>query len=193
MTTVPSLEFGPVRKDNLPVLIEDLSFLQKALPVQIDGMIGLDVLGQSTFVIDYAAREIRFGAAPSMPVSITLQLRQELPIVDATVNHAIVHLLFDTAASSLIMFEQVAVPVAGSKITGPQPPPKPIGDSDRKPVRLTSFSLGAAEFGREPAFMVHNTRNAGHDFDGLMSPAALGITRIAIDLGQGKLAFTRER
>ncbi len=40
--------------------------------------------------------------------------------------------------------------------------------------------------------MVHNLRDAGHDFDGLMSPAALGITRIAIDLHQGTLAFTRE-
>jgi hypothetical protein len=65
------------------------------------------------------------------------------------------------------------------------------GESVRKPVRLTSFTLGAAEFGHEPAFMVHNLRDAGHDFDGLMSPAAPGITRIAVDLGQGKLAFTR--
>ncbi len=128
--TVPTLQFGPIQKDNLPVLIEDLSFLQKALPVQIDGMIGLDVLGQNTFVIDYASREIRFGPAPAMPGSIPLQMKEGLAIVDATVNHTPVHLLLDTGAPSLILFEQAAVPISGSKVSGPQSPPRPIGDSD---------------------------------------------------------------
>jgi hypothetical protein len=53
MAIVPSLNFGPMQRDNISVLIEDLSFLQKALPVRVDGVIGLDVLGQSAFVIDY--------------------------------------------------------------------------------------------------------------------------------------------
>jgi len=34
-------------------------------------------------------------------------------------------------------------------------------------------------------------RQADHGFDGLMSPAALGITRVLIDVGRGKLAFSR--
>ena len=186
MATVPRLEFGPIRSDNLPVLIEDLSFLQKALPVQVDGMIGLDVLGDSTFVIDYALREIRFGPAPSMPVSIPLQLKQGLPIVDATINYVAVHLLLDTGAPSLILFQEMSEPASGASVSS-----KAIGDFDRKQVRLISFQLGVAEFGRKPAFMVHNRRDAGHNFDGLMSPAALGITRLAFDLGRGTLAFAR--
>lgn len=42
--TLPSLELGPMRRDNLPVMVEDLSFFQKVLPVRIDAVIGLDVL-----------------------------------------------------------------------------------------------------------------------------------------------------
>lgn len=189
--TVPNLELGPVRKQNLPVLVEDLGFLRKALPVEIDGIVGLDVLGQDTFVIDYAAREIRFGAEKEMRDSIPLRMQGGLAYVDATVNHAAVHLLLDTGAPSLILFEQAAAPVGGSKIAGPQPSPKPIGGGDRKPVKVNSFALGEAEFGREAAFLVPNQRDAGHDFDGLMSPAALGITRVTVDLGRGMLAFAR--
>ena len=71
---VPSLNFGPMQRDNVPVLIEDLSFLQKALPVRVDGVIGLDVLGQSAFVIDYASREIHFGPSAALPNSLPLRM-----------------------------------------------------------------------------------------------------------------------
>jgi hypothetical protein len=82
----PSLQFGPIHRDNVRVLIEDLSFIQDALPFRIDAIVGLDLLGQSAFVIDYASREIRFGPAPAMPDSIPLQLKDGLAFVDATVN-----------------------------------------------------------------------------------------------------------
>jgi hypothetical protein len=191
--TVPSLEVGPVRKESLPVLVEDLGFLRNVLPVQVDGIVGLDVLGQSAFVIDYAAREIRFGASAAMRDSVPLRMEGGLAYVDATVNHTAVHLLLDTGAPSLILFDQAATPVGGSKIAGPEPAtkPKPVGGGDRKPVKVSNFALGEAQFGREPAFAVQNQRDAGHDFDGLMSPAALGITQVAVDLGRGTLAFAR--
>ncbi|HEY4379146.1 MAG TPA: retropepsin-like aspartic protease [Acidobacteriaceae bacterium] len=190
--TVPELQVGPVRKQNLPVLIEDLGFLQKQFPLQIDGIVGLDVLGTDAFVIDYATREIRFGDLPAMRDSIPLEMKGGLAFVEATVDHAPVHLLFDTGAPSLILFEQTAVPVAGSKISGPLPPPKPIGEFDRKHVQTIRVRLGDTEFGRESAFVVHNPGDAGHGFDGLMSPAALGITRVAVDVARGTLAFARE-
>jgi hypothetical protein len=80
---VPSLNLGPIRRENVPVLIEDLSFFQKALPVRIDGVIGLDVLGQSAFLIDYGARQIHFGSHVVLPISIPLRLVKGLAIVDA--------------------------------------------------------------------------------------------------------------
>jgi len=183
-TTVSSLEFGPIRRSNFPVAVQDLSFLEKALAVRIDGIIGVDMLGSSSFVIDYATREIRFGPARSMPESIPLQIRDGRAIVDATVNHETVHLLLDTAAFSLVLFVEGA--------SSAPPSAKAIVPSDRMPVRLSSFALGEAEFGREAAFLIGNPRDAGHDFDGLMSPVALGMTRIAVDLGGGTLAFSRK-
>lgn len=188
----PNLQFGPIRRDNPPVLIEDLSFLQKTLPVRIDAIVGLDLLGQSTFVIDYASREIRFGPLPSMPGSIPLQMKEGLAIVDAEVNHAPVHLLVDTGSSSLILFnEGKPASVTSVEAGAVQPSSQAIGEFDRKQVRLLSLRLGEVEFTRKPAFVVHSPRDAGHDFDGVVSPAALGITRVAVDLGRGRLAFMR--
>ena len=78
MATAPSLQFGPLRRENLPILIRDLSTLQ--LPIQLDGIVGLDVLGQNTFVIDYASRRISFDPSPSLPASTPSKLPASVPL-----------------------------------------------------------------------------------------------------------------
>ncbi len=189
---VPSVDFGPMRRDNLHVLIEDLSFFQKAFPVHIDAVIGLDVLGQSAFEIDYTSRQIRFGAVPQLANSLPLQIKAGLPIVNAELNHVSIHLLIDTGASSLILFEpSTPRAVSPMKISAVERPPNTIGEAERKQVWLHSLRLGDAQFGQEPAFVVHSHRDGNQDFDGLMSPAALGITKVTIDLGRGVFAFNR--
>ena len=189
--TLPSLEFGPARRDNFHVLIEDLSFFQKAFPVRVDAVVGLDVLGQLPFEIDYTAREIRFGTVPALASSLPLRLRAGLPVIDAQLNHLSVHLLLDTGASSLVLFESSTPrPASPMRVSEVQRAPGTIGEFDRKQVWLASLRLGDTEFGKEPAFLVRNGTDGTRDFDGLISPAALGITKMAIDVGRGVLAFS---
>jgi predicted aspartyl protease len=191
--TVPSLGIGPIRRENLPVLIQDLDFLQKALSVPVDAVIGLVVLGQVSFMVDYTSREIHFGSLTPLPISIPLRMKEGLATVDAELNHAPVHLLLDTGASSLIIFEtRLPRSVSGLSISAVKRSTNLNGNFERKQVWLHSLKLGEAEFGQKPAFVVHDRSDAGRDFDGLMSPAALGITRIAVDLERGVLAFSSE-
>jgi predicted aspartyl protease len=189
---VPSLNLGPISRENVPVLIEDLSFFRKALPVRIDAVIGLDVLGQSAFVIDYGARQIRFGAHAVFPVSIPLRMVEGLPMVDAEVNDIPAHMLVDTGASSLLLFARsMPGPVKEVKISTEQRPPDRIGDFVHKQVSLHSLKLGQAEFLLPPACVVQDASHVGRAFDGLISPAALGMRRVAIDLARGELSFSR--
>jgi predicted aspartyl protease len=189
---VPSLDFGPIQKNNLTVFVEDLSFLEKALPVRIDAIIGLDVLGQSPFVIDYTLRTIHFGRPSPFPISVPLRMKAGLAIVEAEVDHVPISMVVDTGASSLIIFDsrpprsEIRMNVSASPRST-----KSIGDFERKEIKLHSLKFGDAELGREPAFVVQNHRDPGRDFDGLMSPAAMGITRVSIDLERGVLAFSR--
>ncbi len=193
MATAPSVEFGPIRRDNVRVLIKELPFIRGAVPFQIDAIVGLDVLGQSEFEIDYSAREIRFGAPRAMPDSVPLQMENGLVFVDAVVNHTKARLLVDTGAPSLVMFQETAEAKAGVKGGDAQMSTKKIGDFDRRRVREISLRLGEVEFGHEAVFVVPNLRDAGHDFDGVISPAALGFTRVAVDLNQRTMAFSREQ
>jgi predicted aspartyl protease len=192
MTTAPSVGIGPLRRNNLPVFVQDLSFLQRALAVPVDALIGLDVLGQVSFTVDYTSREIHFGSPTTSPISIPLRLKEGLAIVEAELNQAPVHLLVDTGGSSLIIFEtRMPKSVSSVPISGVQRSTSLTGNFERKQVWLHSLKLGEAEFAQEPAFVVRDHIDAGRDFDGLLSPAALGITRITFDLQRGVLAFGR--
>ena len=184
-TLLPSLEFGPVRRSNLQVVTADLSFLQKALPVRIDAIVGLDALGQGSFEIDYTSRTIRFGPAAPMPFSMPLRIEGGFATVEAEVNHEHAHLLLDTGTGSLILFE-----TAG---TAPQndAAARTVGEFESKPTQLRALRLGDAEFGQEPALLVRNPKQTQLNFDGLMAPTALGISRIWIDPPGGVVEFAR--
>jgi len=191
-SVAPSLNVGLMQRENVPVLIEDLSFLQKALPVRVDAIIGLDVLGQTAFVIDYATRQIHLGPLPALPDAIPLHMAGGLAILDAQVNNLPARLLLDTGASSLFLFAR-STPGAISdvRVSAVQQSSNTIGDSERKQVKLHSLRLGTTEFAQEPAFLVPDGSNGGHPFDGLISPAGLGVKRVAIDLARGEAAFSR--
>jgi predicted aspartyl protease len=187
---VPTLQFGPTRKDNLPVLIEDLSFLEHALPVRIDAVIGLDMLGQDGFEIDYIAREIHFGPVRPLKTSLPLHMRDGFAIADAELNHTPAHLLLDTGASSLILFEP-KTSLSNVKVSAVQHSANLVGEFERKQVSLDSLSLGEAEFRQEPAFLVQSRGDGVAGFDGLINPAVLGIRKVAIDPERGLLEFSR--
>ncbi len=77
------------------------------------------------------------------------------------------------------------------RVSEVRPTPGTIGEFDRKQVWLDSLRLGEAEFGKEPAFLVKGAGDGRQNFDGLISPAVLGITKMSIDLGRGVFAFSR--
>jgi len=187
---LPSIELGPLKRSNLQVVTTDLSFFQNSFPVRIDAIVGMDVLGQSAFVIDYSARLIRFGPTPALPVSVPFRLYEGMPIFDVEINHTPVHLLFDTGAGSIILFNRDTQQSSGATAPATMAPQQ-IGNFESKQVWLRTLRLGPEEFRQKPALMTRNPKPSQFDYDGLISPAALGISRVFVDLKGGVLAFSR--
>jgi predicted aspartyl protease len=183
-----SVRLGPLQIDRVPVVIEDLDFFQKAIALPIDGVVGLDVLGQSAFEIDYQAREIRFGIFPKLAYSLNFESRRGLPIVEAELDHVPLRLLVDTGASSLFLFGRSTPRTVSPKKVNLE---KQIGEADSKQVVLHGLQLGEMKFGPEVGYMVRGRSDGIFDFDGLISPAMLGITRLAIDGEHGRMGFSR--
>jgi predicted aspartyl protease len=186
--TATSVRLGPLQIDRLPVVIEDLGFFEKAIALPIDGVVGLDVLGQSAFEINYRSHEIRFGEFPKLAYSLTFERQRGLPIVEAELDHVPLRLLVDTGASSLFLFgRSTPKTVSPKKVSFP----KSIGEAESKQVFLHGLKLGEMEFGPEVGYMVRGRTDGLFDFDGLFSPATMGITRLAIDSANGRVGFSR--
>ena len=189
--TLPNLEVGSLVRENLPVLVEDLSFVQKVVPVHLDGIVGMDVLGQSAFTIDYVAHEIRFGPVNEPTAATPLDLAGGLVFIDATVNDQSARLLLDTGAPSLFLFKRLPAP--GGQTTAFQVSSASIGDHDQKTIRLNSLAVGSTTFSHPLAYFIATPGDSAHNFDGLISPAALGIARISVDLSRREVAFSVRR
>ena len=193
MAIVPELEFGPIRRRSLRILVEDLSFLDRALPLHIDAVIGLDVLGTSAFEIDYTRGRIHFGSFPPLANLLPLRIKAGLPIVDAELNHVAVHLLMDTGAYALLLIEPgPAAPVLPTEVDAVLGSSSLlVGEIQGKRVWLHNLRLGEKEFALKPAFVVHDPGYEERNFDGVISPAALGMGKVAIDVERGVVEFSR--
>ena len=187
---LPTLSFGPVQRSNLPVIVTDLSFFRRILPVRIDAVVGLDVVGQQPFVIDYSAQVIRFGPPPSLPFSIPLRLDRGLVTFDAEIDHARVHLAFDTGVASLVLFDPASKPAYSAEGDAVQEPQN-VGKFPNRATRLRTVIIGDEDFHQKAAILVSNPKPSQLDFDGLMSPPALGLSKVSVDLKGGVLAFGR--
>jgi Aspartyl protease len=187
-TWAPSIELGPVRQFHRPVLVQDLSIFDDTLPVHVDAVIGLDVLGQSPFEVDYRTRRIHFGHLPHLPISVPVSMEKGLAMVDVEVNHSTAHLLFDTGTPSLLIFaSRIPKAISGLKVRLLKRDANQRGSSEYKEVYLPSFHLGQAELIRQQAILVESREEGGRDFDGMLSPAALGLDAFAVDLDRGTL------
>lgn len=186
---LPSLEIGAFRRRNLRAVTADLAFFQKALGVRIDAIVGLDLLGQVRFVIDYPARTIHFGPGPTLAIAVPLWLEQGLPVFGAEIDNRPVHLVFDTGADTIILFKTGIR--QSTKVNGSHQSPRAMGDFASEPIRLRSFRLGDKEFRQKPAQLAPNPKPSQLNFDGIMSPMALGASRVSVDLQKGILAFNR--
>lgn len=185
---LPTLRFGPVEQSDLDIITADLSFFRQDLPVRIDAIVGLDVLGQTPFVIDYSSHTIRFGPSPTLSVTVPLRRDGGLAVFDAEIDHRPVHLVFDTGAGTLVLFNTDAGPRAvPDGASGRENP----ANFESKNLRMRSLRVGSEEFPQKQARLARNPNPSQFGFDGLMSPAALGISRVSVDLAEGVLEFSR--
>jgi len=184
---VPHIQIGAFCADQVRVVTQDFKFVEESLGLSIGGILGLDVLGEVPFTIDYTAREVRFGIQPDLSIKVPLHLKQGLAMVDAAIDQQQMHLMLDTGAPSLFLFRNSNA----SGLRTANVAVSSVGDYDHRAVRLKAVTLGAATFRYPSAFVVPSQHDAGHDFDGLLSPTALGITRLAIDLVRGELEFSK--
>lgn len=177
----PAIRIGPVNRSAVHMGVQDLRFLKAEVGLRVDALIGLDVLGQSSFLIDYDHKRIRFGPAATGTEAVPFAGDPPFVTVDLRVNDRSVRMLVDTGTANLILFENhPANPVVLGSGTDTTPSSSVGGRFNMRAVPIARSMLGSQDLGARQAFLAVDSGNQSQ-FDGLMGISAARVRRITFD------------
>ena len=187
---LPDLQCGPLRRQNLPVMVADFSAISRGLGTRIDAVIGLDVLGATNFTVDYAKRRILFGTALAEHHTAPFASGDQFITVNVKSGGRQLHLLVDTGTPQLVLFENrlrgvdyVPTSVVGTGHNA-------SGNVHFGAVVLPQAKIGTLEVGPQAASVVKSQQDFDNDLDGLMGLSCLRPKRISFDFDRQLLGWS---
>jgi predicted aspartyl protease len=176
---VPEIRLGPLHAMSLPVLVTDLSVVERDLNLPIAGILGMDVLGRASFRLDYGSRLMEFGEIAPMGIRVNLSARADLPIAEIKIDGKLLHMLVDTGSDRLVFFgarsaAEFSPSNAKSMLQG-------NSVAATVPVRSVSpldFEMSGTYFHQDAYFIPDSEEPL---FDGLLSVRSLGIRVLSLD------------
>ncbi|HEY6770115.1 MAG TPA: pepsin/retropepsin-like aspartic protease family protein, partial [Candidatus Sulfotelmatobacter sp.] len=178
--TLSDFQVGPLRRQNVRVMVADFSKIGKGLGVRIDAVIGLDLLGGRSFTVDYTKHRFLFGASPE-PHTAPLIANQQFIAVNLSTGGRQLRLLLDTGTPQLVLFQShlrdldyvfTGTTGSGQNISG---------NVAYGNVILPQASIGTQDVGPRRASIVASQQDVESDFDGLLGISSLRPKRISFD------------
>jgi predicted aspartyl protease len=183
---VPALRIGLLEFLPVSAVVVDLTPIERRLGIRLDAIVGLDVFAGRNFTIDYRLRKLLIGLAAVVGEAIPFELQMEAGapyvVVRMEMNSQFVRLLLDTGSDGITLFAarmQERMPFFEKTGAGKDINAGGAYAVDR--IRVSDARLGGIARGKLKAAMTSSTASGLRDFDGLLGPASLGITRIALD------------
>jgi hypothetical protein len=186
---LPSLRLGALRAESLPVLMEDLSFLQRAIGRKVDGIVGLDVLRRSSFTINYRTREILFGPVETLTFSAPFDTDTPVVTIRTTFQNQNLRLVVDTGGPDLMLFQSRMPDSTRFQELGTEKVADVGGTFPRRRVRIPEVYLGKESIGAQVAFLVDDRKDDGDDFDGVLGVKGPQFWKIAFDFEHRRFSW----
>ncbi|HEY2941897.1 MAG TPA: aspartyl protease family protein [Vicinamibacteria bacterium] len=189
-TVVPSLQFGPIRIESASGLVADLSGFRGLGP--IDAVIGLDLLRQGSFQIDYGSRRITFGPLPDSTESVSFQTLSPLLSVDATIERRPVRLMVDTAGSRLILFsDRMGSRLPRFRYRGRTSILGALGTSRVDSIDLADVRLGETTVPGGDAVLLDGAAAPYAGLDGVLGALSRSLKRVGFDFARNRLQWEK--
>jgi predicted aspartyl protease len=188
--TLPELRLGPLRVESPSVLAADLSFASWS-GTRLDGIVGLDLLGLSSFTLDYAARRIAFGAVEASAAAVPFRTVSPLLTVDVTVGRSEARVVVDTGAARLTLFpKRMGSRLPGFRLKGAVTAHGTGGASQLRDVEVAAVRLGPTEWLRVPALLAEASAPS-FPVDGVLGPRSLPVDRLGFDFVRNQLSWRK--
>ena len=183
---LPQLAWGDVTTTSFSALVLDLSPISKKIGIHGDMLLGLDVLQQASFQVDFRSRKIHFGRNQEPEISIPFVPNVPYVMVEASLDGHSEKLLLDTGADSLAVFadrlpndgQSLRTMGAGRDVSGSVP----FTRSTAKQLRLGNSVVCGA-----PVFSISAMPDSG--YDGALAPRILGASKIYFDFERRRFGW----
>jgi len=178
---IPSVRLGPLTRESMPMLVQDLSFFQSKLGIRIDALIGLDILATSSFEINYANRRIIFGSTTPGSEAVSFKTVPPLVTIEMMLEDQPFRLVLDTGASGLVLFDKRASKKPRTwQVTGEASSWNMSGQFSMQSIQISRSQLGNSGLGGMRAYLTAD-QSQGLGFDGLLGVSILRAAQISFD------------
>jgi hypothetical protein len=183
--TVNEVRFGWIRAVRLPMVMVDLTRLEQLLGTRIDAIIGLDALAGQDISIDYKHRKITRGlsgrARHVLPVETRSVAGAPYWVVPISLGGQVFRMLLDTGANDVALFAGPAPKSIRAVKSETIAHESAAGEDKEIALPPMTLVLSGTAFKNQLAVAVGEPPGAFREFDGVLGPTALGITRIELD------------
>ena len=182
------IQVGGLGTDSLPVVVQDLSFVDRKVGIPVAVIAGFDVLSSGNFTIDYQKREIVFGLSAATKKSVRLETRTPFLTVKANIDGRELQLLVDSGTPGILIYRKRFEPKSERCFSDNTLVETATGTSQSRWFLASSVSLGKENLGRRRV-VIEDADPVADDFDGLLGLINLGFHRVTFDLENGLLGW----
>lgn len=188
---LPILAVGPARAENVTVVVQNLSSVEKTLGRRVDAIVGLDVLAKNSFTIDYRTNRLRFGPVDPTRFKVPFETGPPSVTVKVRLFDSPVLLLVDTGASELMLF-QSRLKNSISRLAQRETEATNIsGDFQRKRFLVPDMRLGKEELGPQIGYVGLDHIEQTIDFDGVLSMRGMHLETISFDFSKNEVSWKK--
>jgi len=183
------LQFGPVRLENLSMLVADLTHFSD-FGRDVDALIGMDLLRLRNFAIDYDSRKVLFSPFDRARSAVPADSDPLFFSVKILIQEHPVHLVVDTGIEGVLLYEDSLLEnVPKLRIEGGTEATNLGRRLRAKWATLPNITIGATNSNIRVLLVKASPGQIPRGVDGYIGPASLNARRIEFNFANRSLTL----